>query len=76
MQKKKSEQPAVKIAVVVSVAVFLVVQMLAALANEYLLMFGWIVIPLTITGLGLAVVTAKENRQGSSADDGRTSSLT
>ena len=59
MREKKSEHPAVKIAAVVSVSVFLIVLMLAAFAKEYLLMVGWIVIPLTMTGVGLAVVTAK-----------------
>ena len=62
MQQKKPEYPPVKIAVVVGVVVLLIALTLAVFAKEYLLMVGWILIPLTMTGVGLAMVTAKGKR--------------
>lgn len=59
MYANSSGHPPVKIAAVVSILVLLIVLMLAAFATEYLLMFGWIAVPLSITALGVAVVTAQ-----------------
>lgn len=60
MSEKKPEHPAVKIAAVVSVFVFLIVLMLAVLAREHLSIIGWIVGPLALMGVGLAVVASRD----------------
>ena len=60
MTREKPENPAVKIASIVGGIIFVIVLMLAIFAKEQLAIVGWIVIPLAVMGVGLAVVASRK----------------